>query len=508
MQINHQPCPFCPSSDAFCYNTNSGLFKCWSCNKTSGSEGGLIFDGETLEPFTPKGIELIEGETNLEPYIPDTYRGLSKETMEKFGVYFTLPKHIKSSGKMDHFYGADDYQSGQMITITEGEEDRLSVIQMMGNWPCVSVPGATPSKDFWENARKYLSNFEKIVLSVDSDEPGDKLADKFYRMFPGKVYRVNHGKYKDANDFLKVGDKQGYKNAWWSAHKVKPDYFVSSPDQWEKILTEETPYQYTPTPVEALNKKVKGFVKGGITVIKALPGTGKTSAFRYFQHYLLRNSDAKIAVLHMEEMKSTTGRGLVTYDLGINVNTKEEASWNCVEESTVIETIRDLTKDERFVTFAIDTSNPIEDTLEKIRVAREIYDVDFIFLDHLQRLAYLEGVENATSGLTSLAVKIVDMTRVDPFGVIAISHVNDDGATKYAKAVEEEAIVVIEMSRDRKADDPDERDTTYLDVTKNRPFGLTGSAGCLEYDHDTTIVKEKVKHEPQTNFKTNGEVSF
>jgi 5S rRNA maturation endonuclease (ribonuclease M5) len=122
-----------------------------------------------------------------------------------------LPKQIKISGKVDKFYGQDDYTSGKNITITEGEEDRLSVIEMMGDWPAVSVPGATPSKDFWENARQYLQNFEKIVLSVDSDEPGDKLADKFYRMFPGKVYRVNHGKYKDANDFLKAGAEAEYK---------------------------------------------------------------------------------------------------------------------------------------------------------------------------------------------------------------------------------------------------------------------------------------------------------
>jgi 5S rRNA maturation endonuclease (ribonuclease M5)/KaiC/GvpD/RAD55 family RecA-like ATPase len=525
MEVSHNPCPFCKSSDAFSYNDETGLFYCFSCSANSGNKRGLVFDGKTLQPFTPKAIE--EG-IYLEPYIPDNYRGISKQVMEKHGVYFTkmgdketvhytypngtkhreLPKQIKISGKVDKFYGQDDYTSGKSITITEGEEDRLSVIEMMGDWPAVSVPGATPSKDFWENARQYLQNFEKIVLSVDSDEPGDKLADKFYRMFPGKVYRVNHGKYKDANDFLKADAETEYKRSWWNANKLKPDYFVSSADQWEKILLEETPYQYVPTPVEALNKKIKGFVKGGITVIKALPGTGKTSAFRYFQHHLLKNSEVKIAVLHMEEMKSTTGRGLVTYELGVNVNTKEEAEWNDISEQKVVETIRELTKDERFVTFAIDTSNPIEDTLSKIRVAREVYNVDFIFLDHLQRLAYLEGVETATSALTALAVKIVDMTRDDPFGVIAISHVNEDGATKYAKAVEEEAIVVVEMSRDKKAEDPDERDTTYLDVTKNRPFALTGFAGCLEYDHDSTMVREKIKHEPQTQVQTNREIPF
>lgn len=527
-EVSHQPCLFCSSSDAFSFNSETGLFKCFSCGADSGSKRGLCFNGKVVEPFkNPRSGNEEEIGLTLEPYIKDSYRGISKDTLEEFGVYFTshegketihytypngvkhreLPKSLRISGKMDRFYGQDDYNSGATITITEGEEDRLSVIQMMGDYPCVSVPGATPSKDFWESARQYLQNFEKIVLSVDSDEPGDKLCDKFYRMFPGKVYRVNHGKYKDANEFLMQGAKAEYKRSWWNANKVKPDYFVSSADQWEKVLMEETPYEYVPTPVSALNKKIKGFVKGGITVIKALPGTGKTSAFRYFQHHLLKNSNARVAVLHMEEMKATTGRGLVTYELGVNVNTKEEAEANGISEREVIDTLRDLTEDERFITFAIDTSNPIEDTISKIRVAREVYNVDFIFLDHLQRLAYLEGVESATSALTSLAVKIVDMTRVESFGVIAISHVNEDGATKYAKAVEEEAIVVVEMSRDKKAEDPDERDTTYLDVTKNRPFALTGFAGCLEYDHETTVVREKVKEEPKI-ISSNSVVGF
>ena len=526
-EVKHQPCPFCDSSDAFAYNTESGLFKCFSCHAIPSKKRGLVYDGETLEPFSTKYEKEEEG-MSLEPYIPDSYRGISKQVMENFGVYFTkngdketvhfpypngtkhreLPKSIRNSGKMDRFFGQDDYQGGRIVTITEGEEDRLSIIQMMGDWPCVSVPGATPSKDFWESARKYLMNFEKIVLSVDNDDPGNRLADKFYRMFPGKVYRVNHGKYKDANDFLTSNAKSDYKNAWFNAQKVKPDGFFSSPAQWEEILRTETPYEYEPTPIQALNKKIRGFVKGGITVVKALPGTGKTSLYRYWQHFLLKHTEAKFAVLHMEEMKATTGRGLVTYEMGVNVNTKEDAQENGVNEEDIISCLRDLVEGDRFVTFDIDPTDPVNSILESIRVAREVYNVDYIFLDHLQRVGYLSGVEGATSTLTELAVKIVDMTRKDSWGFIAISHVNTDGATKYAKSVEEEAIVVLQLERDKNASDPDERDTTYITVTKNRPFGSLGDGGKLIYDADTTTLQEKVTDEPQTETPKNNIIGF
>lgn len=524
-EVTHKPCPFCDSSDAFSYNTDTGLFKCYSCHTTPKVERGLVFDGETLEPFKQQEKE---GGMSLEPYIPDQYRGISKQVMEKCGVYFTkhedketvhypypngtkhreLPKKIRNSGKMDRFFGQDDYQGGKTVTITEGEEDRLSVIQMMGDWPCVSVPTASPSKDFWESARKYLMNFEKIVLSVDSDEPGDRLAEKIYKMFPGKVYRVNHGKYKDANEFLQDGAYRAYKDSWWNAQKIKPSGFFSSPSEWEQILRSETPYEYVPTPIKALNKKIRGFVKGGITVVKALPGTGKTSLYRYWQHFLLKHTDAKFAVLHMEEMKATTGRGLATYDMGVNVNTKEDAADNGVDEEEIIQCLKDLVEGDRFVTFDIDPSDPVTSILESIRVAREVYEVDYIFLDHLQRIVYLSGVENATSALTELAVKIVDMTRRDSWGFIAISHVNSDGATKYAKSVEEEAIIVLQLERNKDAEDPEERDTTHITVTKNRPFGSLGDGGSLIYDADTTTLEEKVSVEPQTKTETNGYIGF
>ena len=414
-------------------------------------------------------------------------------------------KGFSITGNVNSLFGMDLFppSSSRVVTVCEGEIDCMSSWQMLsaGNNfvnPVVSVPSATPSRKMWEDCRDYLDSFDKIILSVDTDKAGDKLAENMSKMFLGKVYRINHGIYKDANDFLQAGEGKAYKSAWWAAKKVKPDKFVSSPDDWAKALVEETPYEYVPTPIAALNSKIKGFVKGGITVIKALPGTGKTTTFRYFQHHLIKHSDARVAVLHMEEMTSTTGRGLVTYDMGINVSTKEDAADNGVSEEQVIDCLRGLVEDDRFITFSVDPENAIEDTIEKIRIARAVYNVDYVFLDHLQRLAYLGGVDNATAGLTSLAVKIVDMTRTDAFSVIAISHVNNDGATKYARAVEEEAIVVLELSRDPKAEDPGERDTTYISVMKNRPFALTGDAGCLEYDHKTTMVKEKVKGEGQT----------
>ena len=293
---SHRPCPFCPSSDGFSYSTETGLFRCFVCEATPKTKGGLCFDGQTLTPWKDR-TPTEEGIT-LEPYVRN-YRGISERVLENAGVYFTktadgkesvhytyphatksrqLPKYITTQGTLDSFFGQDDYTGGKNITITEGEEDRLSVIQMMGDWPCVSVPNASPSKQFWSNAREYLGSFDKIVLSVDNDEPGDALAHKFFQLFPGKVYRVNHGKHKDANAFLQEGEQQEYKTAWWNASKVKPDNVNTTAEDFLKVYDETPNYEYFKTGIEGLDQKMLGIHKGAFTMVLAPTGLGKSLA--------------------------------------------------------------------------------------------------------------------------------------------------------------------------------------------------------------------------------------
>ena len=90
--------------------------------------------------------------------------------------------------------------SARYVTVTEGELDAMSAYQMLkGNYtnPVVSLPSATPSKALWEKCKAWLDSFEKIILSVDTDDAGNAIAAKMANLFPNKVYRIPHDKYKD-----------------------------------------------------------------------------------------------------------------------------------------------------------------------------------------------------------------------------------------------------------------------------------------------------------------------
>tara|TARA_R100001244_G_scaffold95631_1_gene71708 strand:+ start:77 stop:367 length:291 start_codon:yes stop_codon:yes gene_type:complete len=75
-------------------------------------------------------------------------------------------------------------------------------------------------------------------------------------------------------------------------------------------------------------------------------------------------------------------------------------------------------------------------------------------------------------------------------GVVFISQVNDDGRTKYAASLEEEAIICIKLERDIETEDEILKNTTTFIVDKNRPFAKLGNAGSVYYDPDTTILSE------------------
>lgn len=531
---SHLRCPDdnCGSSDAYSWNESKGAGYCHSCGlKTSLYNGKLYGKHDGGQRWVIKEVsesmveDIFSDGKSTEGKVSHSgegfyaeFRGIKTHVREFYGVkQYHSPncvKYIYPSGGVktryideksfsakglnsDELFGMNNFPAGssKVVVITEGEEDAMAAYQMLSNngytTPSVSLPSATPKKIIWEKCFKWLDSFEKIILSLDNDGKADHIKETLFDLFPNKIYTMDHGDVKDANDFLLQGKQKAYQSAWWKAKPYSPAGFVASTEDWFDALENETPYEYTPTPIKGFNEINRGLVKGGITVFKALPGTGKSSMLRMLQHDLVVSHGKTVAVLMMEEMKSTTGRAMATYELGKNVMTKEDALKNGVSETEVKEALRAVVGERKFVSFDINPQNPVEDTLRQCKYAVAVYGAEYIFIDHLQRLAYLGGTDNATSALTELGVKLTEFAKRKNVGIMCISHVNQDGKTKYAASIEEEAIMIIEMERDKQSEDPREQNTTYLNTSKNRPFALTGPCGMLMYDRDTTLVSER-----------------
>ena len=108
------------------------------------------------------------------------------------------------------FYNIDglinpDYDT---VVVVEGEMDALSFIEA-GVLNVVSVPnGATKrgvNLDYLDDYVDYFEQKERVVLALDSDEPGQALQQEFIRRLgPEICYLADFAGCKDANDFLQT----------------------------------------------------------------------------------------------------------------------------------------------------------------------------------------------------------------------------------------------------------------------------------------------------------------
>ena len=189
---------------------------------------------------------------------------------------------------------------------------------------------------------------------------------------------------------------------------------------------------------------------------------------------------------------------MATYHLGCNVRTNDDALANGISIEEVIKAsqIAADTENNRTIVFEMRSHDDPLKLLDHTRTAATVFGADFIFVDHVQRLAYLcnTGVDGATSTLTTLGSRMAQLAKELDIGVVFISQVNDDGRTKYAASLEEEAIICIKIDRNVESEDEIIQNTTNFIVDKNRPFAKLGNAGSVYYDPETTILTEDVPY--------------
>ena len=520
----HQACPFedCGSSDAFNWN-DDGYGFCHSCGESYPNKHRLpVFDWAKQSYPLKRRENIMMKEVKGVTY--DDIRGIDPEICKLYGIqiqtdadgkpvryaykYPHTVKYrafddksktwIKDKGVgMNHLFGPEfNSNSSNKLYVTEGEFDAASLYQILGQKFFVkSLPSASIGEKFIKQNYNYLNSFKEIIYAGELDDAGRRSAEKLYESFPTKLYYVPMSKYKDANEFLMAGDGEELK---WTALKPQrdsPDNFFCSDEEVAQAIRTENPYDYTPTGHTGLDDKIRGIVKGGLTFLKAPRGTGKTEVIRYFETGLLKNPDTRIALLHMEEMRSTTYRAMATYHLGVNVRTKDDAQENGVSEDDVVKAALEATQGERTIVFEMRSHDDPLKLLEYTRLASTVYGAEYIFVDHVQRLAYLSqtGVDGATSVLTSLGARMAQLSKELNIGVVFISQVNDDGRTKYASSLEEEAIICIKIERDVENEDTTVQNTTDFIVDKNRPFARLGRAGSVYYDPETTLLTEDTR---------------
>ena len=388
-------------------------------------------------------------------------------------------------------FGMDKFQAGsaKAITITEGELDALSVYQMLGSkYPAVSVRSSTAARGDCQRTWEYLNSFERIYLSFDNDDAGQRAVAEVAGLFnPNKVYHVKLSKHKDANECLCAGESDEFKRAWWNAKPYLPKGIIGDFATLREIVSKADQQAVGTYPFPTLDHMAYGIRLGELVLFTAQEKVGKTEVFRAIEHHLLKTTDHNLGIIHLEEKEKRSVQGLASYELNVPAHLPDSG----VSTDDVIRAYEALVRrDGRcfyYTHFGADDPSVI---LDRIRYLVSVCGCKFIFLDHLTMLVSGAVDNHKRETLDMLATQFAMLTRELDFTLFLICHVNDDGQPRDSRMIAKTCDLQIYIERDKTNADPAVRNTPRLTVRDNRYGAITGPGGVLSFDPKTFKLSE------------------
>jgi twinkle protein len=267
-------------------------------------------------------------------------------------------------------FGIDSFEpvSKSSITIVEGLHDAPALYQAIGGASAVVAVNSSSSavRDVKADFEK-VNAYDRVILCFDNDDAGRRAALSVSNLFdPNKVFEVKLSKYNDPAEYVENGDMKGLAEAWADKRKYTPETFIHTFSEVRKSLAESVHDVCGTYPLPELQTALRGLVRGEVTVFKGLEGIGKTEVFRAFEYHLLKTEpDTKMALIHMEEDKSTTVKGIATYEAGYPMYFEEDG----IPEEEVFDAYKKAVggREDRVFIYRLRGSDEPDDILDAIR---------------------------------------------------------------------------------------------------------------------------------------------
>jgi twinkle protein len=287
---------------------------------------------ETLEHFNVKvGVSPMDGSTPDIVFFPYTDEG---GQLTAYKARILKDKRMWAIGSLK---GASFFGWKQAITagaktlyITEGEIDAMSLYQMLRDSVAntqykhlipavVSLPSGAGSvqKAVLQHANKIRQLFEKVVYVPDMDEPGQKAAEEFVRIFPGG--HVAELPCKDVNDCLLEGKVAECLQATkWKTVVPKNTRIVKGSTLKEKARTK--PEYGRPWPWLGLTKATRGRRLGETFYFGAGTKMGKSEVVDSIAKHCIVDDGLPTLIAKPEQANVRTYQNLVGKAAGRRFN--------------------------------------------------------------------------------------------------------------------------------------------------------------------------------------------
>lgn len=566
--VGKNPCKRCRakgndhSGDNFHFYGEGLGGHCFVCNYTLPSDDWLAEHGEvkeeeyeevsTREAITPEENEKIKSYTGTDG---KGFRGIRKEINSFFGVRYSydettgepikefvpttingelvgyrtrvFPKDftqpVGKVGKECDLVGQFRFKNGgNTIIIAGGEIKQRAAYQMLldeqkakgkTEWEPTAVVSPTigESGAYKQIQAQYdfFLKWKKIIVMMDADDAGRDAAQKIVKVLPrGRVF-IMETRYKDADEYIKLGKEKEFIQDFWKAKAYTPAGLHSSAEMYSAALDY---VKLERLPMPPFLRKVEEMLGGGIPrgylcMWAAGTSSGKSTVINQALTWWVMNTKEVIGVLSLE---ATLGE-LSTNLLSSYTKTKFAAIRDPEEREKLLKTdyvqqaAQELfTKEDGSPRFYVcddrgSTRKEVEAKVEQMiaEMGITVLVVD-VLSDILSGLSISEQEEHMAwqkSIIKAYGVTIHNIVHIRKAATSGDSaslgaEITEDqlfGTSSIAKS----AGVTIALVRNKMAEDADERNTIKVRLLKNRSMGLTGAAGEIYYDPDTTVLQDK-----------------
>lgn len=554
------------------YGPGLGAF-CWACEFTIPSDDhreamGWTDEEEEEEVVTTRERITQEQNEQIKSYTGvrgKGYRGIRDEINAFFGVRYeydeesgdpikqfvpttigyeltgyktrVFPKDFTNPigvvGKECDMIGEFRFKNNTRVClIVGGEIKMLAAYQMLKDAqeakgydpPAVVCPtvGESGAHKQIQSRYEFFNQFEKIIVCMDADDAGQEANEKIAKVLPkGRVF-IMKMRYKDPDDYLKVGKEKEFIQDYWGAKAWTPTGIVGSGDLSSRIREEAELEKISFPP---FMKKINEMTAGGaalgrIVNIGAASGIGKTVYVDEFVMHVALHSPYLVGVVSMELNAGQYGISMLSRYIGYRISNiaSPDEKRKFLEQEWVKEKEKELFYREdgshRFY-LVDDRDGSVDDLKAVVEQLIIACGCKVIVLDPLQDI--LDGMTNEEQAVFMKWMKgLIKSHNVTFFNINHVRKSGNGGQQNSSGAMISEedfagsstifksAAINILLVRDKMNEDPIERNTTRAYLSKNRDNSETGPAGEFYYDgqqHKLYDKEEWVKAQPAVDFE-------
>lgn len=469
-----------------------------------------------LHEFSP------ENGTVISQYYPCTKEG--KLTGYKRRIHpKDFSKPLGETGKDCDMFGQFRFMnsSGKYVLLVGGEVDQLSAFQMLKDYtdsrngeyePIPVVSSSVGESGAYRQVQKqydWFNRFDKIVICMDNDGAGKDAAEKVAKVLPkGKAF-IMEMNLKDPNDYLVAGRNKEFISAFYRAKEYTPSGIVGSGSLLEMIRQAAT---VPKIPLPPFMHEVQELMAGGIPLkvivnLGSASGTGKSTIVDECVYYWVFNSPHKVGVVSLESDCAQYGTKMLSRHIHKKLDLIKDQQYKIdflntqevEEKSNQLFFNPDGTHRWHLVE---ERDGGIENLKELVMNLIIACSCKVIILDPLQDI--LDGLSNEDQAVFMRWLK--GMVKSHDVTFILINHVrksagggkqNSEGADIHeedfagSSSIFKSAACNLLFTRNKEAENPVERNTTIMKMTKCRWTGNTApAAGRYYYDNETHTMHD------------------